>query len=140
MTRRALSLFLLAATCSGCFSMGRKIDQSAVAQIKQGKTTKAEVLKLLGSPDQVTWDGFGNETFMYMYVRSTPKATTFVPVVGAFSGGANTQSEMVMVTFNPQGVVSHFVANMGATEAGYGAEAASRATDLQEVEENKRPK
>ena len=48
----ALSLAVLC----GCFSVGRQIDMAAVDQIKEGQTTKADLKKLLGSPDSMGRD------------------------------------------------------------------------------------
>ena len=83
--------------------------------------------------------GSGDVTFQYMYVRATAKPATYIPIVGAFAGGANVQNQMVMVTFGPDGVVKDIISTYGATESGVGASAASGA-DLKDVETNKRPK
>lgn len=123
---------------NGCVSYGRKIDPSKVAQIKTGETTRAQVLQLIGSPDQVTSSGGGVMIFNYMFVRATPTAATYVPIVGAFAGGAHVQNEMVMVTFTND-VVSALTSSYGGNDTGMGANAASSAS-LPETTSDKRPK
>jgi len=130
--------FVAVALLCGCVSYGRKIDQAKVEQIRSGETTRAQVLQLLGSPDQITSTGNGVVMFHYIFVRATPKASTFIPVVGAFAGGANVQNEMVMITFT-NNVVRDFLSTYGGNESGTGAEAAST-TDLPAVQTGKRPK
>ncbi len=131
-----LPILLIALVC-GCVSYGRKIDQTKVTQIKTGETTRAQVISLIGSPDQITSTGNGMVTFNYMFVRATPTAATYVPIVGAFAGGANVQNQMVMVTFTND-VVSALVSSYGGNDAGMGASAASSAS-LPATTENKRP-
>jgi outer membrane protein assembly factor BamE (lipoprotein component of BamABCDE complex) len=137
--KRVMAFVLLAGLLSGCVSSGRKIDQAAVETITKGETTKAQVINLLGSPDQITKLGNGDTIFMYNYMRATPKPTTFIPIVGAFAGGANLQHQNCMVIFGPDGVVKNYTSTQGGTEAGRGLEAGGRAT-IPEVEEGKRPK
>lgn len=130
---------LLVAGLAGCYSVGRKIDMDAVKQIKQGESTREDVRGLLKSPDSISTDGYGNETWMYMYARASAKPESFVPVVGMFAGGANSQSQMVMVQFGPDGKVSNLITNISGMEVGSGASAGGRA-DIPEVEEDKREK
>ena len=137
--KKTLKLLLVIVIATGCASVGRKIDQTAVDRIKKGTTTTDEVFKSLGSPDQTIRIGNGDVTFQYLYVRATAKPESFIPVVGAFAGGANVQNQMVMVTFGPDGIVKEIVSSYGATESGFGASSASKA-DLKDSEANKRPK
>jgi outer membrane protein assembly factor BamE (lipoprotein component of BamABCDE complex) len=58
---------LMASLVAGCVSVGRKLDQSAVDRIKKGETTREEVLKSLGSPDQMMRIGNGDVTFHYSF-------------------------------------------------------------------------
>jgi hypothetical protein len=74
-----------------------------------------------------------------MYIRVTAKPESFIPVVGAFAGGANTQNQIVMITIGPDGKVSDIFISYGASESGYGLSSGGKA-DLKEVEDNKRSK
>jgi outer membrane protein assembly factor BamE (lipoprotein component of BamABCDE complex) len=127
----ALSLF------TGCVSMGRKLDQEAVNRIHEGKTTREEVVEWLGSPDQTTRVG-ETTTFQYHFVRASAKPEGFIPIVGAFAGGMNTQNQMVSVTFDSRGVVRQLMTSGGGSEIGFGLSAGSKAKV--DVEGTKRPK
>lgn len=110
----AIAILLFVAACA---TVGRKIDQSQVEQIHKGDTTKADVLRMLGKPDQITNDGTGVEIYQYMYSKATVKGATFIPIIGAFAGGANIENEMVQVTFDPNGIVKNVFTSHGATES-----------------------
>ena|SRR2546425_4023111 len=136
-----LVVFMLASllVVTGCVSAGRKIDQESVDRIKQGETTKAQVLEWLGSPDRIVRDGRGNETFTYYYYRSTAKPQTFIPIIGPLVGGANVQSQFLSVSFGPKGVVSRLMSSQHSTETDQNLSTGSK-PDVGEVEDNKRPR
>lgn len=137
--KRAMILVLVIGLLSGCASTGRKIDQSAADKIEKGKTTKQEVIGLIGSPDRIMRRGNGETTFTYSYARATAKPATFIPIFGPLVGGANVQSQMFMVTFNSDGVVKDFISSQGGTEVDRGLATGSKA-EIKDVEEGKRPK
>ncbi len=137
--KRALVLVLLAGLLIGCASTGRKIDQSQVQTITKGETTKEQVVARLGSPDRIMKLGNGDTIFTYGYARVTAKPATFIPIVGAFAGGANTQYQSCAVTFGPDGIVKNITSMQGGTEANMGATASGPAS-MPEVEAGKRPK
>jgi outer membrane protein assembly factor BamE (lipoprotein component of BamABCDE complex) len=132
-------IVLLVACLLGCVTSGRKIDQAAADQIEKGKTTKEQVVALIGSPESITRSSNGDTTYTYRYVRATAKPINFIPVVGAFAGGANMQQQMYRVTFNPKGIVKDYSSTYGASEADTGLAAGGK-PEIPEVEENKRAK
>lgn len=137
--KKAVILVIASCFLAGCVSVGRQIDQSAAAKIEKGKTTREEVIRLIGSPDRVTITSQGDTVFMYSYTRATAKPATFIPVVGALAGGANVQHQMYMVTFGSDGIVKNFVSTYGATESDTGLATGSKA-QMPDVEETKRTK
>ena len=138
---RTLIPFILAALLTACASSGRKLDQSKVDLIKQDVTTRQEVLKLIGSPENITKDGSGNTTFLYQYFHASAKGANFVPVVNLFAGGVNTKSQSVMIQFGSDDVVKSITSSMGASEVGENASASSPdKPGLRPVADGKRPR
>jgi outer membrane protein assembly factor BamE (lipoprotein component of BamABCDE complex) len=133
-----LLCILAAALLCGCASVGHKLDQSKVDQIKKGETTRDQVIQLIGSPDQITRAGDGSLTFQYIYTRATTKPSTFIPIVGAFAGGMNMQNQITMVTFNSSNIVSDVFTTYGANEMNTGVTTGSKPS-LPDTESNKRP-
>jgi outer membrane protein assembly factor BamE (lipoprotein component of BamABCDE complex) len=130
---------VLAGLMMGCVSVGRKIDQSSADSIKKGVTTREQVTSLLGSPDGITRLGTGDTLYSYGYMRMKAKPASFIPIVGMFAGGAETQHQFFTVTFGPDGVVKDFYSTQGGLEADRGVMAGGKAS-TPEVEAGKRPK
>jgi outer membrane protein assembly factor BamE (lipoprotein component of BamABCDE complex) len=122
---RPFPLLLALLLITGCVSMGRKLDQDAVNRIHEGKTTRDEVVQWLGSPDQTTRVG-ETTTFEYHFMRASAKPEGFIPIVGAFAGGMNTQNQMVSVTFDNRGIVRQLMTSGGGSEIGFGLSAGSK--------------
>lgn len=135
---KKLVTLALAIILSGCATVGRKIDMTKVEEIKKGESTQSDVIKLIGSPDQIT--KAGNLTSLtYIYTRVSAQGQNFIPVVGAFSSGYNTQQQMVIVQIGADGKVADVISTVSGMEANSGASAGSKA-DIKEVQTNKRPK
>lgn len=126
-----IALALVSLISMACATAGRKIDQDAVAKIKKGVTTKAEVQQLIGSPDQVTRDGDGNEKWSYTYTRAEIKGTTFIPIYGSFAGGTKTQNQSTVVSFGSDGVVSQIETSFGGMDVDSGLAAGGKANTPQ---------
>ncbi|GKS58276.1 lipoprotein [Nitrospira sp.] len=114
-------VFLLAT--SGCVSSGNPsvLDENAVAQIKEGVTTKQDVKQLLGNPTSIG-RGSGSmplgalpvslppgkyEVWVYNHMSVETHPATFIPVVGLFAGGATASTTSLTVYFDGQGVVQY---------------------------------
>jgi len=122
----------------GCASVGRELDQGAVAKIQKG-TPKSEVFNLLGTPDKAFYTGNGDLIWSYIYVPPTVKAATAIPAAGPSAGGANTQQQSVIITFGPDGVVKNIVSGHAGKEANTKLSPGGKA-EMPNVEENKRSK
>lgn len=93
---------------SGCtYAVGNKqvANDDAVTQIKIGKSTKSDVTKLMGEPSKVSFTD-KEEIWDYNYTKSQVRATSFIPYVGVFAGGTDTEMHTLTLTFNDRGVVS----------------------------------
>jgi hypothetical protein len=105
---------------NGCY-FGKKIDDrpwppEVVARIVVGKTTKGEVLKLLGPPKQIIRL---LESEAYMYVASVEKNSGLVLIVLNMSR-SDRQYDAVTVIINRQDVVTAVGSRFSADEAEYG--------------------
>lgn len=133
----AIALILMG--LAGCASIGRPIDQAAADKIVKGQTTREQVGMMLGSPDRITKLGNGDTMYSYSYTRASAKPASFIPIVGAFAGGANVQHQMIMVTFGPDNIVKNFISSQGGTESDTGLATGSK-PDMPDIEQGKRPK
>lgn len=58
----SVSLFL-----AGCVYTGANFDESKLANVHKGETTKQEVISYFGNPSTTTVDSDGNELLMWTY-------------------------------------------------------------------------
>ncbi|HHT8269942.1 TPA: hypothetical protein ACT2TV_003187 [Enterobacter ludwigii] len=98
------SIFIIAFLLSGCSTSGNQslkneTPQSLQSKIIKNKTTKTELLTKLGEPDTRTTLDDGNEQWKYFMSNNQFNATTFIPVVGLFTGGSQTQSKTLEIDF-----------------------------------------
>lgn len=96
-----IAIFLI----SGCSTSGnqnlkKETPQSLQSKIIKNKTTKTELLTMLGEPDTRTTLDSGNEQWRYFMYNNQFNASTFIPVVGLFTGGSQTQSKTLEIEFN----------------------------------------
>jgi outer membrane protein assembly factor BamE (lipoprotein component of BamABCDE complex) len=111
MKKRTLVVVLCLLAFAACSSMGTKeiTDPSKTSQIKIGQTSKSEVRSILGEPSMVNFNDKSEETWQYMYMRSQVRGTSFIPVAGAFIGGADIKQNSLTILFDSNGIVK----NMG---------------------------
>jgi hypothetical protein len=91
----ALMLFVVV----GCshYSSGRKIDSKSITAIEKGKTTRWQLLDVLGPPASVTISHDGKKLLQYAYIEVKTKAASYIPVVGLFAGGPDVSTQSLQV-------------------------------------------
>ncbi len=98
------------ALLSGCVSAGNQaiLNQSNVAQIKEGVSTKADVKAAVGEPMNITPIP-GGEVWQYSGGKLSMSPLAFIPVVGlvalASGNGVNRQNNDLWVLFDNEGIV-----------------------------------
>lgn len=131
-------LIAIALSSTNCASMGRRIDSEAASKIRVGRTTKQQVLNLLGSPDGSSINGRGETTWTYSYHGAQMKPESFIPYVGPLVGGSKMQQQSTRVVFSSGGVVKDFTNSENSTETGMNLGSSRRPT-LNNLDGNKRP-
>ncbi|MBI2883922.1 MAG: hypothetical protein HYY11_08465 [Candidatus Methylomirabilis oxyfera] len=91
--RRTVSLGCFILLLAGCVAVGEEFRTPTAQMIKNGVTTRAELLRLFGSPTQVGIED-GNQTWTWVYVRA-----------GSFSRNL---SKELHVTLTDRGVVKSY--------------------------------
>ena len=115
--KKLIGMLLVCVFSTGCATHGSDIDSDFASQIQKGTTTEQEVVSNLGNPQSIGLDGQGNKVMTYVYAKSKTKAESFIPVVGSFMGGADTESKtLLIIVDNQTGVVKDFAFNESNTE------------------------
>lgn len=68
---RIITASILAASIVGCVSVGKKIDRSAVEQIRVGETTKDDLIATFGTPTNQYYDENGTLAMTWMHTQGS---------------------------------------------------------------------
>ncbi|WP_158923487.1 outer membrane protein assembly factor BamE [Acidisphaera sp. S103] len=107
-----LMICTVALPLAGCG--GSQMGSSAVAdpnkqaQIQKGVSREADIQMLFGAPNGKSFTENGDEVWTYSYSKTQVNAATYVPVVGMFAGGAQSDTSVLTVTFDRNGVVKAY--------------------------------
>ena len=117
---KKLPLLLVSLLLSGCYFAKTKDerpwDEAKIAQVEVGKTTKAEVLQLLGPPKEIVRL---LESEAYIYTHTIEKSTgTFLILINLQR--TDRQFDAVTVIINRKDVVTAVGSRFSANKARYG--------------------
>ena len=101
-----IGFLVVALAVAGCSASGVKVDPATVASFKPGQTTAAQVVAALGAPSYDVALGDGSRMMAYSYAQMSVRPETFIPIVGAFAGGADSRSSTVTLRFKPDGTLA----------------------------------
>jgi hypothetical protein len=82
----------------GCASVGTPIATQNIPKIRKGVTTEAELVQMFGPPLSKTTGSNGKTVEIWLHSSAQAKPATFIPIAGAFAGGATAQSEQLSAT------------------------------------------
>jgi hypothetical protein len=105
---------LLSMILVGCASVGKNFNADNVAKIQTGKTTEADLVQMFGEPQQRGLKTGGLKTLTWIYTESRVKGETFIPIAGAFMGGADTKTKSLTVSLGSDGTVTDYAFSGGA--------------------------
>ncbi len=104
----ALALVLPGCMSSGNESLRKESEQSVSTKIVEGKTTKAEIKAIFGSPLKTTFTDGGLEIYTYELSKVSADAINYIPLVGLLSGSASGTKKELVILFDDKGVVKKF--------------------------------
>lgn len=113
-------IILVAFILTGCATVGTKIDQDKLSLIKEGVTTKQELIGLLGKPYMVTLTSDGKTMFLYQYVKASNRAVNFIPGVNLLAGGMDMNQQIAQVLIDKNNIVEKYIFNDSQSEINSG--------------------
>lgn len=104
---------LLALALTGCASVGseslrQETETSVSRKLVQGKTTKAEVRAIFGSPTKTSFTDGGLEIWNYDFTNVSADAISYVPIVGMFGGSASGKKKELVVMYDEKDIVKRY--------------------------------
>jgi len=99
----------------GQAKVDENLDPQAISQLQAGKSTSADVLRLLGAPSEVI--ELGNKSAWLYQSQNTKQMGLWLLVYGSY--GEDTQFDRCWVFFNENGMLTHYGDNLNADSAEY---------------------
>ena len=117
---RILLIICVSAFFIGCSSTGNQLlkeetSETIAEKMKEGVTTKQEVVDYLGAPMETSFTDGGLEILTYEYTRFTPKARNFIPY-NFFSLGQDGKRKELVILFDENGIIKKAVMNESEVE------------------------
>ena len=102
---RVLALCGTAALLMGCAAAGVQVTDQQARSFKVGHSTYADVVAQLGQPTTVSTSTNGQRFAVYSYAAVSARPQNFIPYIGPFVAGYDTQSSAVMFIFDARGIL-----------------------------------
>lgn len=120
MNTRKLDRCLLACLASliligtfGCASSGnqflkKETEESISQKITEGKTTRAEVRSMFGSPATTTFTDGGSEIWTYVLADLHADAVNYIPFMGLFGTSYSGTKKELVILYDLQSIVKRY--------------------------------
>ena len=112
--------------CTGCVlaqtTDGTKIQDADVDGIVVGQSTRADVVRMLGAPDEIIYSNLEHDPLFeraYRF-RRTKRRTTFFTIIIFSAARTDKNEDNVIVFFDDDGVVEDVAVRLDMNEPGYG--------------------
>jgi outer membrane protein assembly factor BamE (lipoprotein component of BamABCDE complex) len=108
-----LAILAAVSVVSGCASVGNETlraesESTVKGKMVEGKTTKAEVKSMFGSPMKTTFTDGGLEVWTYEFSKVSADAVSFIPIVNLFGATASGTKKELVAMFETNGVLKRY--------------------------------
>lgn len=110
----AVAICSVVAFTAGCaYKTGNVVlqdasEESLGSKLVKGKTTKAEVKRNIGEPNNTSFTDGGLEIWNYNAQRSVQKFFNYIPIVSAACSGSDDETKKLSILFDEDGVVKNY--------------------------------
>jgi SmpA / OmlA family len=123
--RRGVILLLLT-VLAGCYAVGTKVSEDQLLTLEKGRTTYEQMVQALGKPNTVTLRDDGTRQAVYTYTQTQLRAQNFIPILAAFTQGADTEQTSVVLEFDSQARLVSYSSMSGQMGLGTGLTSGAR--------------
>ncbi|MFM0051547.1 hypothetical protein [Caballeronia grimmiae] len=100
-------------TLAGCAGTGNdslrsETEATVSTKIVDGKTTKAEIRGMFGSPMKTEFTDSGLEIWRYELTKVHADAVSYIPVVNLLGSSASGKKKELVVLFTPDNIVKRY--------------------------------
>ncbi len=105
---KIFGLFLLIFFISSCatnFGSSQSQDFGRYLSVKEGVSSKVDIFDSFGQPGDVNYFENSESVWVYYAVSMTTSGATYIPVVGFFAGGSNSNTQISKFYFDSNNIV-----------------------------------
>jgi len=105
---KVLGLFAILFIISSCatnFGSSQTQDFGRYLSVKEGESSKVDIFDTFGQPGDVNYFENSESVWVYYAVSMTTSGATYIPVVGLFAGGSNSNTQISKFFFDPNGIL-----------------------------------
>ena len=105
---KVLGLFAILFIISSCatnFGSTQTQDFGRYLSVKEGESSKVDIFDTFGQPGDVNYFENSESVWTYYAVSMTTSGATYIPVVGLFAGGSNSNTQISKFYFDPNGIL-----------------------------------
>ncbi|MBI4844398.1 MAG: hypothetical protein HY809_08770 [Nitrospirae bacterium] len=105
-----ICIILIAQGCAtvGNDSLRKESELSVNAKLIEGKSTKAEVKEMFGSPIQTSYTDGGLEIWKYELSKMSADASSFIPLVNIFTASSSGTKKELTILFDENNIVKKY--------------------------------
>lgn len=105
---KVLGLFAILFIISSCatnYGSSQTQDFGRYLSVKEGESSKVDIFDTFGQPGDVNYFENSESVWVYYAGSMTTSGATYIPVVGLFAGGSNSNTQISKFYFDPNGIL-----------------------------------
>jgi len=94
----AVAIFI--SSCATNFGSSQTQDFGRYLSVKEGESNKFDIFDIFGQPGDVKYFENSQSVWVYYAVSMTVNGATYIPIVGLFAGGSNSDTQISKFYFD----------------------------------------
>tara|TARA_B110000003_G_scaffold268924_1_gene299177 strand:+ start:859 stop:1377 length:519 start_codon:yes stop_codon:yes gene_type:complete len=99
------ALVLFISSCATNFGSSQSQDFGRYLSVEEGVSSKVDIFDSFGQPGDVNYFENSESVWVYYAVSLTTSGATYIPVVGLFAGGSNSNTQISKFYFDSNNIV-----------------------------------
>ena len=99
------AVLLIISSCATNYGASQTQDFGRYLSVKEGESSKTDIFDTFGQPGDVNYFENSESVWVYYAGSMTISGATYIPIVGLFAGGNNSNTQISKFYFDPDGIL-----------------------------------
>jgi len=99
------AVLLIISSCATNYGASQTQDFGRYLSVKEGESSKTDIFDTFGQPGDVNYFENSESVWVYYAGSMTVSGATYIPIVGSFAGGNNSNTQISKFYFDPNGIL-----------------------------------